>query len=242
MPPTANTTGTGARHRRPHPRVLDQCPPRVAAGPADPRRPARRPNRVRGHDVRPDPRVVGRQAALGPVIGQRVRQHEQDGARPGPVTARRGRPGHLGGGVPHVEAPRSALRVPCRSAAPSWCWPARRTPASVSTGRSSSAAVSAAISPPCATRTTGSIAPSPRPLVDQFAHHRHAARGDVDPALAARAVRRSRRRATPRARPGTRVVDLEMGQALPRPEVRLAQPLIGATGSPAMSPSATAVS
>ena len=98
----------------------------------------------------------------------------------------------------------------------------------LSTGSSSSAAVSAAISPPWATSTTGrsgSLGPPFGLAGDQLGDQRQAARGDVDPALAA--VRCPRRVVAP-GQPGTgrRGVDLAVGHALPVAEVRLPQPVV----------------
>ena len=74
--------GAGPRHRRPHTRILSQCPPRVAARPADTGDQLDVPAEFVGHDVGPDPWVVCREAAFGAEIRQRIREYEEDGALP----------------------------------------------------------------------------------------------------------------------------------------------------------------
>ena len=97
----------------------------------------------------------------------------------------------------------------------------------LATGSSSSAADNAAISPPWATST---IAPlrlaraAPFGLAgDQLGNQRQTAAGHVDPAFAA--VRRPGGVVAP-GQPGTRGVGIDLGmrQALPVPQMGLAQP------------------
>ena len=68
---------SGPRQRRPGARILRRGPPHVAAGPADPADQLDIPTEMRGNDIGPDPRVVGRQPAGRPVIRQRVAEDEE---------------------------------------------------------------------------------------------------------------------------------------------------------------------
>lgn len=146
--------------------------------------------------------AAGRQTAGRAVVGQGVT--EGRASNPTAGTRLRGHRPRPRRSVPHVEAPADVgqARVTVTAGVPGKLhpsWYAQPAEAGqLSTGRSSSAAVSAAISSPCATSTTGrSAAGTPVRLAGhELAHQRQAAVGDVDPALPAGAQRASSRHAS----------------------------------------------